>query len=105
MLRKNDVDWLEFTAGEYKRTVTVLGDVQDGAKDKFQSELEVIHDRFKAHIVECRPALAQGRGGSSTAEEEEEEGEKGLVWATGEAWLASDAAELGLVDRHVAPLP
>mmetsp|Transcript_1097 Transcript_1097/g.3432 ORF Transcript_1097/g.3432 Transcript_1097/m.3432 type:complete len:211 (+) Transcript_1097:962-1594(+) len=81
VLKRNDVDWLTFTAGKYKRTVTVFGENTDEAKAKFQSDIDSIHTAFKEHVHTARGAQLQ-------IDEV----------ATGEAWLALRCKELGLVD-------
>ena len=40
LLKKHDVDVDVMTAGEYKRTVTMLGENTEKGKQKFQQELE-----------------------------------------------------------------
>ncbi|WP_458736122.1 protease SohB [Zobellella taiwanensis] len=80
-LRNKDIDIELHTAGEYKRTLTLFGENDEHGRAKFREELEVIHQRFKAFIAANRPGLDLARV------------------ATGEHWLASDARELGLVDR------
>ena len=68
------------TAGEYKRTLTMLGENTDKAREKFQQELEETHDLFKGFVRDNRRGL---------------EVEK---VATGEHWFGTQAKELGLVD-------
>mmetsp|Transcript_523 Transcript_523/g.1124 ORF Transcript_523/g.1124 Transcript_523/m.1124 type:complete len:500 (+) Transcript_523:179-1678(+) len=81
-LNKNDVEWMMFTAGKFKRTVTVFGEMTEEGKAKFQSDLESIHAAFKGHVNEQR-------GHALDIEQV----------ATGEAWLALQCKEYGLVDR------
>jgi len=81
VLQKNDVDYLMFTAGKYKRTVTSLGEVTEEGKQKFQEDLQAIHDAFKHHIVTNRQSVDIENV------------------ATGEYWLATQAQEKGLVDE------
>lgn len=80
LLKKNDVEYLMFTAGKFKRTVTALTENTEEAKAKFQEQLEDIHTAFAGHVE-------TNRGQLSAAEV-----------ATGEAWLACQAVEKGLVD-------
>lgn len=80
-LKKHDIDMKVFTAGEYKRTVTMFGENDDEDCAKYQSELERMHALFKAHIKTYRPSLDIEQV------------------ATGEFWLGSDAHALGLVDE------
>ncbi|MBF0236762.1 MAG: protease SohB [SAR324 cluster bacterium] len=81
VLKKHDIDYYMFTAGEYKRTVTPLSEVTESGKQKFQESLTDIHTAFKSHIKEYRPQV--------NIEE----------IATGEYWLASQAKSMGLVDE------
>ena len=83
VMEKNDVEYMMFTAGKYKRTVHPLVKPEKEDKEKFQEQLDQIHDAFKDHV---------------------EAGRKGHIGdfdevGTGEAWLAQVAAEKGLVDQ------
>eukprot|EP00512_Aurantiochytrium_limacinum_P000119 CAMPEP_0171484924 /NCGR_PEP_ID=MMETSP0958-20121227/268_1 /TAXON_ID=87120 /ORGANISM="Aurantiochytrium limacinum, Strain ATCCMYA-1381" /LENGTH=503 /DNA_ID=CAMNT_0012017673 /DNA_START=8 /DNA_END=1519 /DNA_ORIENTATION=+ len=75
------IDYLLFTAGKYKRTVHMLAENTEEGMDKFREELEAIHEAFKEHITSNRPAVKDIESSS-----------------TGEAWLAGQAKERGLVD-------
>lgn len=57
LLKKHDVDYELFTAGEYKRTITMFGYNSPKARDKFQSDLEDTHELFKQHVRHYRPGL------------------------------------------------
>lgn len=80
VLRRFDVDYLEFTAGEYKRTVGPLAEVTEKGKAKFLEHLEDTHALFKDFVSSHRPALDVPKV------------------ATGEHWFGTRALELGLVD-------
>lgn len=80
-LKKHDIDIELFTAGEYKRTVTMFGKNDDEDRAKYQSELNRIHELFKDHIKHYRPTLDVEKV------------------ATGEFWFATDALTLGLIDE------
>ncbi|QOR38831.1 protease SohB [Billgrantia diversa] len=80
LLKRHDVDFELLTAGEYKRTLTVFGENTEEGREKFQSDLEHIHDLFKRHVAERRPTLDIE------------------AVATGEVWYGRDALEKGLVD-------
>jgi serine protease SohB len=80
LLKKNDVDVEVLTAGKYKRTLTLLGENTDEGREKFQQELEDVHELFQEFVVDNRPGL-------DIAEV-----------ATGEAWYGSRALALNLVD-------
>ncbi|HBO37146.1 MAG TPA: protease SohB, partial [Pasteurellaceae bacterium] len=81
LLKKHDVDVDVMTAGEYKRTVTVLGENTEKGKQKFQQELEETHALFKQFVVQNRPHLDISKV------------------ATGEHWFGQQALELSLVDK------
>lgn len=80
-LKKHDIDVELFTAGEYKRTVTMFGKNDDDDRAKYQDDLNRIHQLFKNHIGKFRPNLDIEK------------------LATGEIWFGSDALSLGLVDE------
>ena len=81
LLEKWDIDYEQFTAGEFKRTVTMFGENTDEGRDKFKEELEDVHSAFKSFVSTYRPDLDID------------------MIATGEHWLASQAKALGLVDE------
>lgn len=81
LLKKNHVDFEMFTAGEYKRTVTMFGENTDKGREKFSQELEDTHVLFKDFVSEHRPSLALDKV------------------ATGEHWFGRQAKALGLVDE------
>jgi serine protease SohB len=81
LLKKHDVDFEMFTAGEYKRTVTMFGHNSAKAKDKFRDDLEETHVLFKNHVSHFRPNL--------NIEEV----------ATGDVWYGQDALANNLVDQ------
>jgi len=81
LLKKNDIDVELMTAGEYKRTVTMLGENTEKGREKFQQELEETHQLFKGFVREHRRALDID------------------TVATGEHWFGTRARELGLVDE------
>src|SRR5712671_5332221 len=81
LLEKHDIDFQEMTAGEFKRTVSVFGEITERGRKKFQEELEDTHSLFKEFVKVHRPKLDVERV------------------ATGEHWLARRGLELGLVDE------
>lgn len=81
LMKKHDVDFEQFTAGEYKRTVTLFGENTDAARSKFKDEIEQTHLLFKQFVVENRPHLEIERV------------------ASGEHWYGTQALELKLVDE------
>jgi len=81
LLKKHDVDFQEMTAGEFKRTVSVFGEITEKGLKKFKEELEDTHLLFKEFVKANRPRLDIEQV------------------ATGEHWLARRGLELGLVDQ------
>lgn len=81
LLKKHDVDVDVMTAGEFKRTVTVLGENTEKGKQKFQQELEETHGLFKQFVAQNRPHLDVEK------------------IATGEHWFGQQALALGLIDE------
>lgn len=81
LLKKHDIDVDVMTAGEYKRTVTLLGENTEEAKDKFKEQLQDIHKLFKDFVKENRPKLDLDKV------------------ATGEAWYGTQALDLDLIDK------
>jgi serine protease SohB len=81
LLKKNDIDFEMFTAGEYKRTVTMFGHNSAKAKDKFRDDLEETHVLFKNHVTNFRPSV--------NIEEV----------ATGDVWYGQDALKNNLIDE------
>lgn len=81
LLKKHDVDFEVLTAGEYKRTLTVFGENTDTGREKFQEELEDVHDLFKQFV-------GDNRGDVDVA-----------AVATGESWYGQRAIDRKLVDE------
>lgn len=81
LLRKNDVDFELFTAGEYKRTVTMFGENTDSAREKFQADLEDTHELFKNHVKHYRPRVDIE------------------AVATGDIWYGQQALDQKLIDE------
>jgi serine protease SohB len=81
-LNEHKIDAYLMTAGEYKRTIDMIGDVTEEGKAKFTEQLDDIHTAFKDHVAIARPKLR----------------EKMDEVGTGEYWLAVQAKEKGLVD-------
>ncbi|WP_340616940.1 protease SohB [Xenorhabdus entomophaga] len=81
LLKKNDIDVELHTAGEYKRTLTVLGENTDLGRKKFQEDLNETHKLFKSFIHQHRPSLDVDKV------------------ATGEYWYGTQAKENGLIDE------
>ncbi len=80
LLGKHGVEYDEMTAGEYKRTVSMFGEITDKGRKKFQEQLDDTHLLFKSWVGEKRPSLDIDSV------------------ATGEYWHGIRALELGLAD-------
>ncbi len=80
LLKKHDVDIELHTAGEYKRTLTMLGENTEQGRQKFVESLNQTHDLFKSFVSQNRPSLDIN------------------AVATGEYWYGSQAKEKGLID-------
>jgi len=80
LLKKNDIDVELMTAGEYKRTLTLLGENTDAGREKFQHDIDETHQLFKQFVQQWRPQVDIE------------------VVATGEHWFATQAIALNLVD-------
>ena len=81
LLKKHDIDFEVYTAGEYKRTLTVFGENTEKGREKFQEDLLEIHEQFKNFVARYRPKLDIDDV------------------ATGEVWLGLAALEKQLVDE------
>ncbi|WP_343595115.1 protease SohB [Acinetobacter sp.] len=81
LLRENKVDFELYTAGQYKRTVTMFGENTQEGKAKFEEELQQTHALFKHFVEKYRPKLNVEKV------------------ATGEHWYGQDALDLNLVDQ------
>ena len=57
LLKKHDIDVDVMTAGEHKRTVTLMGQNTQKGKDKFMEDLQITHDLFKNWVAEQRPQV------------------------------------------------
>lgn len=81
LLKKYDVDYKEYTAGDYKRTVSLFGEITDKGEAKFKEQLESTHALFKSFVGKFRPQLDLQKV------------------ATGEFWYGEQALGLSLVDE------
>ncbi len=81
LLKKNDIDYQEMTAGEYKRTVSLFGEITEKGRSKFVEQLEHTHQLFKDFILRYRPQLNMADV------------------ATGEYWYGEQALKHKLVDE------
>lgn len=83
VLKKHNVDYNEYTAGEFKRTVSILGEITPKGEEKFKEQLEQTHMLFKDFVSRHRPQLDIAKV------------------ATGEYWFGEHAINLGLVDKII----
>lgn len=83
LLDSHGVDFEQFMAGEFKRTVTLFGKNTDEGRGKLQEEVADTHELFKEFVRGNRPALDIDQV------------------ATGEHWYGMRAIELRLVDELV----
>jgi serine protease SohB len=80
LLKKIDIDYEELTAGEFKRSVSMLGEITPAGREHFRGKIEDTHAVFKTFVAERRPGVDLAKV------------------ANGDVWLASEALGLGLVD-------
>jgi len=81
LLKRADVDYREVTAGEFKRTVTVFGEITAAGLEKFKEQIESTHGLFKSFVIKHRPKLDLSKV------------------ATGEHWYGQPSLDLGLIDE------
>ena len=83
VLEKHDIEYQEFTAGEYKRTVGMFTPPTEKGTAKFKEEIEDTHALFKDFIHLNRPKVDIDKV------------------ATGEYWFGTRALERDLVDELI----
>lgn len=83
LLKKHDIDFEEMTAGEFKRTITMFGEITEKGKRKAHEQIEDVHGLFKAFVGHYRPQVDLKEV------------------ATGEYWFGQRAKDLRLVDEIV----
>lgn len=81
LLKEHNIDFELYTAGQYKRTVTMFGENTEEGKAKFEEELQQTHVLFKHFVEKYRPQLNVDKV------------------ATGEHWYGQDSLDLNLVDK------
>ena len=81
LLKKHNVDYEEVTSGEYKKTVSIFGEITEKGRAKFQEQIQDTHVLFKSWVHTYRPQLNVEKVG------------------TGEYWFGMRAIELNLVDE------
>ncbi|KAG1716924.1 hypothetical protein ID866_147 [Astraeus odoratus] len=80
-LKNKEIDIELHTAGQYKRTLTLLGENTEEGRQKFREDLNETHHLFKDFVHRMRPTLDIEQV------------------ATGEHWYGIQAQEKGLVDE------
>ncbi len=81
LLKKNDIDFEQITAGEYKRTLTVFGENTKAGREKLQEEVDEMHELFKTFVKTNRPIVPIEQV------------------ATGEHWFAAQTMDKKLIDQ------
>ncbi|MGB0360794.1 MAG: protease SohB [Endozoicomonas sp.] len=81
LLKKHDIDIELHTAGEYKRTLTMLGENTQKGREKFIQDMEDTHELFKNFVKTERRIIDIDQV------------------STGEVWYGQDALEMKLVDQ------
>lgn len=81
VLKRHDIDFIQITAGKWKRTVDPFAEVTPEAREKAQEDVQIIHEAFKGMVQEQRHGLDVDQV------------------ATGEVFLGAEAKSKGLVDR------
>ncbi len=84
LLKKNDIDYEEITAGQFKRSVSLLGEITPAGRAHFREKLDNTHIAFKDFVGKHRPGLDLEKV------------------ANGDYWYGSEALALGLVDELMA---
>lgn len=79
-LKKNNIEFEQITAGQYKRTLTIFGKNTHQGREKLQEEVNETHELFKSFVLENRPSLNVE------------------AVATGEHWYGTQALALNLID-------
>jgi serine protease SohB len=80
LLKKNDIEFEQIMAGQYKRTLTVFGENTQQGREKMQEEVNTTHALFKEFIMANRPIVNIESV------------------ATGEHWYGNQALQLQLID-------
>lgn len=81
LLEKNNIDFEQITAGDYKRTLTLFGKNTDEGRHKLQEEINETHTLFKSFVKNHREHIDIDKV------------------ATGEHWFATQCIEKNLVDK------
>jgi serine protease SohB len=82
-LKTLGIEYKQYTAGAFKRTVSSMGPVTSEGEEKFKEDLQDVYKFFCKHVMANRPILS----------------DKIEQVATGEHWHGSEALEMRLVDE------
>ncbi len=80
LLKKHSIDVEVLTAGEHKRSLTIMGENTRKGRDKFVDDLQQTHSLFKHWVKQQRPQLDLDKV------------------ANGDVWYGQQAIDMGLVD-------
>ena len=81
LLKKKNIDYEEITSGEYKRTVSLFGEITEKGKQKFTEDIVETHKLFRDFVNKHRPHLDINQV------------------ATGEHWYGQQAIDKKLIDE------
>lgn len=81
VLKRHEIDWIQITAGKWKRTVDPLSEITEEQRAKAQEDVQAVHEAFKGMVQQQRNSLDVDEV------------------ATGEVFLGGEAMQRGLVDR------
>ena len=80
LLKKHSIDVEVLTAGEHKRSLTIMGENTRKGRDKFVEDLQQTHGLFKNWVKQQRPQIDLDEV------------------ANGDVWYGQQAIDMGLVD-------
>lgn len=80
LLKKNNIEFEQVMAGQYKRTLTLFGENTEEGRAKLQDEVNETQELFKSFVSENRPIIDIDKV------------------ATGEHWYGQQAIDLNLID-------
>lgn len=83
LLKDLGVDYKQYTAGKFKRTVSTFAEMTEEGEAEFVKELNEMHDQFKDHVSSFRKDLDMD------------------AVANGKTWTGKKALDVGLID-HVS---
>ncbi len=81
LITKHDIDYEQFTSGEFKRTITMFGKNTDEGRLKLKDGLKEVHEQFKQHVHRFRPSVDLEKS------------------ANGDDWSGENSIERNLVDE------